>query len=368
MEKERSPRVHDTLARQKQDPVPPEIYLRDFADPDPDGPTALNVDFYKLLRIHRELEQKPRMADWEVDMMIGVLEERGELEDVYARVIDRIKEETGFFHEYEEIGLGRWIFSGFAEQEAPKARWAGWSDPISLRGGYLDFVTGKPVIEREVPDKREFLHWLAERGNFPPGLEVLVHEMVHLLQVSKTQLFLTRSLIRIYDNWRFVPLKTLDVLKRRVMRSGYRELCEAQAYLTDRTRGFSRTELIKFMQSVKTSLRKDSFRGYAYIEIDKLIYAVAAIEQLDALGLSVQEIARLVTRPGKWDRKRGVYSKVQKVIEAKAGELGLGENDLENLVFAHRIERNIDWLRAIHIVQEELRKVQIAKALPREEE
>jgi len=100
---------------------------------------------------------------------------------------------------------------------------------------------------------------------------------------------------------------------------------------------------------------------YEGFEIDKLIYAVQAIDQLNALGLDPEQISKII-RPGLfsldsgWDKERAVYPHIQKRIDEESQKLGLDEYDLENLVQADKLEREIEQLRVAHIVQEELKR------------
>lgn len=364
MERERDSRVHDTLERQRQHPVPPEVYMADFADPDPDGPTALNVDFHGLLRAQQRQEERPRMEVWEVDVVLDFLEKTRRLVPFYTGVIKRIKDETNYFHEYEELGLFEWIDRGFDEFAATFSQvyWEAWN-PVDAGRGIHRFKSGETRIKGNMPERSSILGNLAIFGSLPIELTALAHEITHSLQAPS---FAAQLLSNIYEHARFLP----PVLKRALLKEYIQvssfEMFEIQAYQLASRKGLER-DRVRLAEHLINTKRQNGELVYLYFNQDKVIYGVTAVEQLDVLGFSVEEIARLIGKPGRWDRKRGVYPKVQKVINTKARELGLDENDLENLVLAHRIERDTDRLRAMHIVQEELRKVQIAKGLPRED-
>lgn len=137
-------------------------------------------------------------------------------------------------------------------------------------------------------------------------------------------------------------------------RSSPTELTETQAFRGDgkAVHLLSRIELVRSIQEAKG---RDGKFLYPGVETDKLMYAVASIDQLNALGFTPKEVGALIMHCGAWDKRKAVYPEIQKIIDKKRNELKLSENDLENLVLADKIEHDIQRLRAMRIAQEELK-------------
>jgi len=90
-------------------------------------------------------------------------------------------------------------------------------------------------------------------------------------------------------------------------------------------------------------------------EIDRLILANFEVKRLYALGLSDEEIGLLV-RDAKWDYKKRRYD----ILDEKAAQImkekDLDEEDVDNLVLADDLRRQIFINKTQLIAQDELKK------------
>ena len=96
---------------------------------------------------------------------------------------------------------------------------------------------------------------------------------------------------------------------------------------------------------------------YADTTRNQLIYAVEAVDKLRALRVEPIEIGGAIRFCRLWNEKKAIYPKIEKLIRKKRLELGLTVNDLDNLVLADRLEKEIDRMKAVIIAREELKKV-----------
>lgn len=187
-------------------------------------------------------------------------------------------------------------------------------------------IGSKIYLAGDKPSKEEMLFSLSSFGNVPWGTGAYLHEKIHSLQEPH------------------MPIKRaayLILLARNKNPKG--ELSEAQAY-----RAFgapidiiTAEELSAKIQEFKMDGKK---KAYPYIKPERFSYALHAMDQLNALGMSQKEIAALVRRsPSRWDNKRNVYPDVQEVIDAEMAKRELDIDGLNVLVDTYR-----DVKRSMH--------------------
>lgn len=110
---------------------------------------------------------------------------------------------------------------------------------------------------------------------------------------------------------------------------------------------------------------KNNELAYPNIQSDRLKYAIESFDILSALGLTVEEVGKIVrlTHPKDWDPASKKFTNIEGIIKAKMTEKGIDEKMLAKLVEADRLERSIDRQHAKQIAQEELKKLSIRNSL-----
>lgn len=341
----------------------------------------LDIDFGALLEERRTLREKKPLRYLHIMELLeferGLTEE--EVNHGWEGVVKRITEETGAFNELKETGIlynltggienGKYrIALEFVEEESErmeKLRKIGFFTLPRNRAYYDDetstiFIKGKPPSKRIMwKDIASFARFLSSPESV--GIESAEHELIHVLQWTKERRrrFFIQELIkrRIYIAGvrpGLIYSKRLDRERKHV-----RALGDVQAYSAEAAAGFKEWPPSKLIEHLK--------EGYGFHEIDVLISGIIEIERLRALGLDNEEIGKLVGI-AKWDKKTATFPLLEKEIEKLAKEKGLDIEDVDNLVLAKRIQREIEFEKARIIAQEELRKVAQEKGLLPEEE
>ncbi len=313
----------------------------DQEDPD----SNLVVDFDRLIEAKRELEAQKTISHDELQKRLGELKESGRLDEVYRVIFDRIQNETHYLRDFEELGL----LDAIAEHALDKKKLAEvfvkWNDASIDSEGLYHGILNRASTKNKIPTKEGIILSLGLYGYLPPGLRVIGHEIVHARQnLSMKDL---RS--------------TLQSLPRKIKTqsaSGEVKEIHANRDANNPPQRSSKIELVRRIQGSTDDFGDPTYEG---LDLDKLIYAVQAIDQLNALGFDPQEIAKII-RPGffshdhGWDHNQAIYPHIQKRIDEEVNKLRLDEYDLENLVQADKLEREIEQLRVMQIVREELEK------------
>ncbi len=308
----------------------------------------LVVDFDRLITEKRLLESQPTMTEGEINERLSALKENGELDTVYRRILDRIKQETNYLHEFEQLGLLNAILEHALDKKTLAGVNVNWEDSSILRRGryrkgargVFQQIINTAATKYPVPTKEKIIHDIGSKGYLPRGLRVMGHEIVHARQEL---------------NFEDIQSSLKLIAHRFSTRRASGELQEVHANRDANSPPQKKTK-IKLIEKLSDAGGRKLYRGF---EMDKLIYAVQAIDQLNALGLGPEEIAKLI-RPGLfsldkgWSKEQAIYPHIQKRIDAEAKKLGLDEYDLENLVQADKLEREIEQLRVKQIVREEL--------------
>jgi len=351
--------IHDTLNRHKDG----QFSVKDFDDERGVKPN-IDVDFDSLIDERNELRgrEKP-LNKKEVEELLWQMANE-EIKEFYENLLDKIGQETNYFHDWEELGIQQILTAGLEDNFIVNSFIIWDSERIKRerkkpKGGRASFVypgIGKILIGQKRPDREDMIEQLSQDGELPGGAMVLFHELIHNVAQSP---FRKDKYIKLEDLISLLP--KILVGQRRI-----KELGEAQAYLAGNMYGSKKEEekkrgntgLITRIEGAQDKKGTDLYKNFSR---DKLIYGFQSVQRLSALGLTPIEIGRLVQSPGKWDEATATYLKFEKVIKQKSEELGLDEYDLDTLVDADRLEREINQLRAMRIVQEELAKVKNQK-------
>lgn len=240
------------------------------------------------------------------------------VEIILERIMSRAGKNVQYIKDIKNIGLLNPIIYGQLDK-LPRVQ---FNKPSKNRDGFYRPALNKISIKGDVPTNGKILESLVNFGMLPHDIDVLIHEWTHKNQFPKSVITrLLRSL---------KPFNT--------------ELLESQAFKS----GPPELSTIGLIEILNESRYK--------INIDKAIYASRAVDQLRALGYTPTDISNIIQAAGSWDKDRAEYPKIQAIIESKAQELGADNFDLENLVLADKIKREIGRYRLAIIALEELRR------------
>lgn len=306
-------------------------------DPDPKVPLAdrLKVDFDKLLGIRSRLVSETRVDEGDLIHDVVFLERNNQVPAVYQRTIHRIQSGTNFFHELEEADILFEVLLGIENESIGKTKlnWGAGNLGAGVEGLY-DVKNKKIYVKDNLPAQSQVLIDFATKGLFPFAVEAFAHELAHDKQFSIN--FFQRLYYRHYFGTAALSDKR-NILEVQAGRFGHLP-----------SGAFSKAKLVETIAE-----------NYEGTSKDQLIYSVDAIDKLMALGLTVQEVARLVAEPGAWDTKKLHYPRIEESLQYMRQQLGLTEDDLESLVMADRLEREIESLRVKQITQDEIHKAVI---------
>lgn len=188
----------------------------------------------------------------------------------------------------------------------------------------------------EPASPRNILNSLLRRGNFPTEIYTLIHEVTHNKQGKGI----------------FLELLALGDMR-------------VETALKESHARYAENDPRNGVIDIIDSIGGDDLQGRKYVQRrgrmynvrpDQLIESAYVCERLYALGYSNIEVARIIRRD-RWDDKSNRFVNIEKVIANKREELGLTEDDLDNLVTALKLESDIERNRVQIIANEELKKV-----------
>ena len=112
------------------------------------------------------------------------------------------------------------------------------------------------------------------------------------------------------------------------------------------------------MQETVAELSPDALRSHivsspAYPDVEerKVISAIWSIDRLKALGKTEFEISELISEPGEWNERYGVWENVNDVIVFDTKEKGMDDFDLEREVMLKDLRDATVWLAARNSAQ-----------------
>lgn len=281
------------------------------------------IDFEKLLarreRIKKLAQKQFEEEGWlSPKELLEQADKNNKAEIILERIMNRAGKNVQYVKDLKNIGLLNPIIYG----ELGKLPGVQFNKPSKNRDGLYRPALNNISIKGNVPETRQILESLVNFGMLPHNIDVLVHEWTHKNQFPKS---LTKRLFHTLK-----PFNT-ELLESQAFKSGPLEL--------------STIDLIERLNE----------NGYK-INMDKAIYASRAVDQLRALGYAPADISSIIQDAGSWNKDRAEYPKIQEIIESKAKESGADNFDLENLVLAYKINREIGRYRLAVIALEELRR------------
>lgn len=319
------PKVHDTLNSRLQLVGRGHFLTRFF-------PLPLEVDFENLDETRRQLRSRqPIVPMGKLIWVVDDLRNRGELAGFYSGVIGRIAVETGYFHEYQEVGWFEALQSGLNVDRVNGVA-IEWATQSRLRGsGALRIEAGlaKVLFKESPPRIDNILYTLANEYILPNGVLTFAHEFNHYLLYAQ-------------NSHKTPELKRCDLELEEVhaRRLGEHPLNQVNPDYT--------------VASIKQAKDDDGRPFYPGVSDDKLHYAVRAVDCLNVLGFTPVEIAMILRKSDKWDIRRKIYPDIDKVIRNRQSALRLDPASLRILMVADGVEREIDRVRAKLIVQEKI--------------
>ncbi|MEK9153472.1 MAG: hypothetical protein AAB723_02645 [Patescibacteria group bacterium] len=356
MSLENYPKIHSILDKQTPDrkELRPDKKTEmdfDYAE----GPeTTLAIDFDELLQQKQELESKTLMDKQEILKIFREMPHNSEsinknfIDQIYKTVMERIRKETNFLHEFDEIQRAiNMASNGQKHADKIEIKW-GADDLRGALGEYIHTYDKNGDRKREIkiqvkqPGHGEILMRLALRGRLPVGIEVFMEEVTHSLQSPDLP-----DLDHIKDNLKGI----LNFTVWRFMSEHQREIRESQGYRISTMRKENKS-FAKLFQH----LQKFASPGMPMMNDEKILYSIEAIDKLSALGFGVEEMAEIVRDCGLWSKQRAMYPRVEEAIESKRKQMNISEGDVESLVMADKIGRDIEKIKVMLIAQEELKK------------
>lgn len=333
------PRVHDTLngvVRMKAFDLAANQTPSEFLQPYGIPKYGLSLDLAYLRLLRRQLQERPSLKPWEVDSAIESTFRSRRQDEIYKRIIERIHGETGYFHEFEEMGMMDALRASFDVKKVAGVK-IHWDSSFMLPGdGEFDPIHRIIKVRMRSIHPLTTLRELALTGRLPNSVLVLKHEVSHSYQVP----------IPLFPRLGYILSAFFH------LRNSDKELTEAHAYRTE-----NHSDLLRNPATTVQMISESKKRGkliYEKLNVKKLAYAVMAVDMLNALGLTDIQIGRILQNPGRWDKHKEEYSEVQRAIDNLQAEHGFSKAELRLLLICDKTERSIEMLKAMYIAQEEL--------------
>jgi hypothetical protein len=257
-----------------------------------------------------------------------------------ADSINRIEENTNYLNEYKEAGMVEGLRQGL-EFQFPDAKVFWGSGETYSRGIAGHYTWNFEIhITDDKPSVREVLHSLARNGRFPDPIRILLHERIHAIQDPDY----TESTTK------FLFMKFKQKVRDTRMWYAPADLIEAQAYRMGNMPPHETSQ----QRAIYQMLLYKMTGSYKNISIEKYSYAVQAVDTLNALGLSLSEVAQMVIHPGRWDDRRKCYVHIDEMILQHLANFGLSKDDIPTLLEITKLEKHIDQTRIKYMVREEI--------------
>lgn len=297
-----------------------------------------NVDFDKRKEELREVEKKFENSDFlpkeKIDNMVESIKGREQSYLVMRQILERLRDETNYLHEWIEMGFFEKILEDELGDQVEDVRtfWGSNEPKPKYKGLFRGMGKLKlAFVVYEKPEAADIIKEMATTGFLPKSLRVMGHERVHGYQIPATGTEVFKSIIEAF----------LGGNKRS------QELKEAHA-----NRSANNPPHKKTPEELKEKINPKKYKG---VQDDRLDYAISAIDKLNALGLTPEEIGKIIMHHGGWDKQSGVYVAVARKIKELQNQKLMTDDDLKKLVETDKIERNIERLKAMLIAQEVIR-------------
>ncbi|MFH1291999.1 MAG: hypothetical protein ABIH87_02275 [bacterium] len=288
---------------------------------------------------HKEevLKGSDFLSDEDVENTVAELKDKGQSFPVMSEILERIQRETNYLHEWVENGFYEHMLNDDFDSniEDVKIKWEG--DKPKYKGKYGGHFVGfgganLARVNREKPEPADIVRGLAIKGHLPKPIRIMGHERNHAYHsVSTLEDVLKKS---------FYDLQGKD-------RSS-QELQEAMANRTANKPVHKKTR-----EELSEKISPDLYPG---VKEDKKECAIEAIDKLNALGLTPEEMGKIILHHGGWDSNTKTYVNVERKIKELQSKKQISDSRLEKLMEADKSEREVGRLRAMLIAQEEIGK------------
>lgn len=330
--------------------------------------SKLDIDFEELLAERNKLKERKVLGDLQINelLMLGGPEQLSDegVKQGWTRVVERVTQETKALDSLRETGVIYGLVSGLengkyqvpvrfveegGKEEMGKLKEQPFSDESNLA-----VVTGEQgkrriYIKGSAPNKRKMWFDTASLGRLPGEVGSLQHELVHVLQWPEEK-------IKRLNKRLSTQLLISDLLFGIGFISGLYKIHEEEerCRVLEEIHSFKAGDIVDRLKERSTLELVEHLQGaYNFHEIDIMVTGITEIERLRALGLDDKEVGKLIGL-AKWDKKTVTFPLLEKEIERIAGEKGLSIDDVDNLVLARRMQREIEREKARIIAQEEL--------------
>lgn len=276
------------------------------------------------------------LASDKTEELIPVLEKAKETEQTHLllkNILERGRKETNFFDGLIETDIYQALIEGDLEASKINGIRIAWRKKMENKKFAASYEHLKGVKIGDGPSSLlSLVTTLSLSGELPDGIKTLYHELIHSRQFSYT------------ESWKTV-LRDAGQRGKKYDHNPV-ELQEAQAYRTADfpARNSSHQDIITKM------------RGSYDTDPEKLEYALEAIDRLQAVGFTIDEIGKLIILPQKWDEQKHVYPEIEAAISAKLREQKRRDIDIHPLKQIYRLKQSIDSTKIALIAREELRK------------
>lgn len=288
-----------------------------------------------------------------------------------TRVVERIKQETEFQQEFDELVQIDALLNFHAYLKEKNIDNEGLYSGDNRKAiakyhpdaGYISLWHTKQVIHSYAA-----LRALATMGAVQ-DLKTIAHEEVHRRQYDASKTLTAKDIVGLTSGIGFSVGVLASFLHNNLITSSNlagimavlaaiavgayckleksgrekRALEEAQAYKVD---GVSTMKLVGHL---KHQVYRLSRRG----DVDRIIIASKQVDRLRALGMAHEEIGRLV-KSVKWNKKKSEFDTLQTAINQLAREKDFAEEDLDTISDIQRIKRQNLYAHVQLIALEEL--------------
>lgn len=261
--------------------------------------------------------------------IIDRLEQSGELQELFTRTIERIRDETTFLDEAREFGIDQGILEGFPDQKVGN---------IPIEWGATDLqdkaeYTKRPKIriKAEKPNAKKILQTLLEKGKMPIGIRAILDGAAHYHhQPQGLGKLWSKQTKELGMAFKMIVHQALNGDKN-TPEERQRNMRRVSGYGKDREQAIPDGQQLKAKEAIKT------------------------IEGLLALGYKAKDIGVIVRKSGAWKTRTHSFGEPTNVLHQEMQAAQLDEDGLQERIATFHDNRNRNREAAIKIVKQALK-------------